>query len=52
MWPSQWPSVAKDQAPFSNVGNANGQTNKWLKDQGLLSVKKLWVHIRYPATAR
>ncbi|MHB8092712.1 MAG: group II intron reverse transcriptase/maturase [Syntrophales bacterium] len=29
-----------------------GMTNKWLKDQGLLSVKELWVHIHYPATAR
>jgi hypothetical protein len=25
-------------------------TNDWLKDQGLLSVKELWVHIHYPAT--
>jgi hypothetical protein len=29
-----------------------GMTNDWLKDQGLLSVKELWVHIHYPATAR
>jgi len=29
-----------------------GMTNKWLKDQGLLSVKELWVNIHYPATAR
>ncbi len=29
-----------------------GMTNKWLKEQGLLSVKKLWVNIHYPATAR
>jgi RNA-directed DNA polymerase len=27
-------------------------TNKWLKDQGLVSVKELWVNIHYPATAR
>ena len=27
-------------------------TNKWLKGQGLLSVKDLWVEIHYPATAR
>jgi RNA-directed DNA polymerase len=30
----------------------SGMTNKWLKDQGLLSVKELWVSIHYPATAR
>jgi RNA-directed DNA polymerase len=30
----------------------SGMTNKWLKDQGLLSVKDLWVKIHYPATAR
>ncbi|WP_456473596.1 group II intron maturase-specific domain-containing protein [Desulfolithobacter sp.] len=30
----------------------SGMTNKWLKDQGLLSVKDLWVHIHYPATVR
>jgi RNA-directed DNA polymerase len=29
-----------------------GMTNKWLKDQGLLSVKDLWVKLHYPATAR
>jgi len=29
-----------------------GMTNQWLKDQGLLSVKELWVKIHYPATAR
>lgn len=29
-----------------------GMTNQWLKDQGLLSVKELWVNIHYPATAR
>ena len=30
----------------------SGMTNKWLKDQGLLSVKELWVNIHSPATAR
>lgn len=30
----------------------SGMTNEWLKDQGLLSVKDLWVNIHYPATAR
>ena len=29
-----------------------GMTNQWLKDQGLVSVKELWVSIHYPATAR
>jgi len=29
-----------------------GLTNQCLKDQGLLSVKELWVKIHYPATAR
>jgi len=24
-----------------------GMTNQWLKDQGLLSVKELWVNIHY-----
>ena len=27
-----------------------GMTNQWLKEQGLLSVKELWVNIHYPAT--
>jgi len=27
-------------------------TNQWLLDQGLLSVKELWVNIQYPAEAR
>ncbi|MBM9512928.1 hypothetical protein [Desulfogranum marinum] len=30
----------------------SGMTNQWLKDQGLLSIKDLWVNIHYPATAR
>lgn len=29
-----------------------GMTNTWLKKQGLISVKELWVGIHYPATAR
>lgn len=29
-----------------------GMTNKWLEDTGLLSMKKLWSAIHYPATAR
>jgi hypothetical protein len=27
-----------------------GMTNQWLKDQGLVSVKELWVKTHYPAT--
>jgi RNA-directed DNA polymerase len=30
----------------------HGMTNKWLKGQGLVSVKELWVKHHYPATAR
>ena len=29
-----------------------GMTNTWLKNQGLLSIKEMWVNIHYPATAR
>ena len=29
-----------------------GMTNKWLGEQGLISVKEQWVKIHYPATAR
>jgi RNA-directed DNA polymerase len=34
------------------LATQTGMTNKWLKDQGLLSVKDLWVSIHYPAKAR
>jgi len=34
------------------LATQTGMTNKWLKDQGLLSVKELWVHMHYPAKAR
>jgi len=34
------------------MATQTGMTNQWLKDQGLLSVKELWVNIHYPATAR
>jgi RNA-directed DNA polymerase len=30
----------------------HGMTNKWLKDQGLISVKEQWVKLHYPAKAR
>lgn len=30
----------------------HGMTNQWLKAQGLISVKELWVKTHYPATAR
>ena len=30
----------------------SGMTNKWLSEQGLISVKEQWVKIHYPATAR
>ncbi|MEJ2201774.1 MAG: group II intron reverse transcriptase/maturase [Desulfuromonadaceae bacterium] len=30
----------------------SGMTNQWLQDQGLVSVKELWVKRHYPATAR
>jgi RNA-directed DNA polymerase len=30
----------------------SGMTNKWLGEQGLISVKEQWVKIHYPATAR
>ena len=28
-----------------------GMTNKWLSEQGLISVKEQWVKIHYPASA-
>jgi len=34
------------------LATQSGMTNQWLKDQGLLSIKDLWVNIHYPATAR
>ncbi len=34
------------------LATQTGMTNQWLADQGLLSVKELWVNIHYPATAR
>lgn len=34
------------------LATQTGMTNKWLKEQGLVSVKERWVNIHYPATAR
>jgi RNA-directed DNA polymerase len=34
------------------LATQTGMTNQWLKGQGLLSVKELWVNIHYPVTAR
>jgi RNA-directed DNA polymerase len=34
------------------LATQTGMTNKWLEEQGLVSVKERWVNIHYPATAR
>lgn len=34
------------------LATQTGMTNQWLKDQGLLSAKELWVNIHYPTTVR
>ena len=34
------------------LATQSGMTNEWLKNQGLVSVKDLWVNIHFPATAR
>ena len=34
------------------LATQTGMTNRWLQEQGLLSVKELWVNIHYPAKAR
>jgi RNA-directed DNA polymerase len=34
------------------LATQTGMTNKWLKAQGLLSVKEPWVNIHYPAQAQ
>ena len=34
------------------LATQTGMTNQWLKDQGFVLVKDLWVNIHYPATAR
>lgn len=34
------------------MATQSAMTNDWLKAQGLISIKELWVSIHYPATAR
>jgi len=34
------------------LATQSGMTNQWLKEQGVVSIKKIWVNIHYPATAR
>ena len=34
------------------MATQSAMTNGWLKEQGLISIKELWVSIHYPATAR
>lgn len=34
------------------LATQSGMTNQWLTDQGLVSIKKLWSEIHYPATGR
>jgi len=33
------------------LATQTGMTNQWLKEQGLVSIKKLWVDIHYSAQA-
>ncbi|MDP3098182.1 MAG: hypothetical protein Q8M86_09565 [Syntrophales bacterium] len=37
---------------FRTLATQTGMSYDWPKDQGLISVKELWVNIHYPATAR
>jgi len=30
----------------------SGMSNQWLMNQGLISIKQLWVNIHYPTTVR
>ena len=49
--PSQWPTKPQRTWRLSRtLATQTGMTNDWLKDQRLLSIKELWVHIHYPAT--
>ena len=34
------------------LASHHGMTNKWLREQGLVSIKDLWVKIQYPDTPR
>jgi RNA-directed DNA polymerase len=34
------------------LATQTGMTNQWLKEQGLIAIKDLWVNIHYPATTR
>lgn len=34
------------------LATQTGMTNKWLAEQGLVSIKERWIRIHYPATAR
>ena len=45
-------SVRKGLKEARTLATQTGMTNQWLKDQGLLSVKELWVNIHYPTTVR
>ncbi len=50
---SIWVKSRLDPITLSRtLATQTGMTNKWLKDQGLLSAKELRVNIHYPATAR
>jgi RNA-directed DNA polymerase len=35
-----------------SLAMTSSMSNQWLKDQGLVSVKELWVNIHYPVTTR
>ena len=47
--------ITQPQGPWHLSGTMaaqSGMTDKWLSEQGLISVKEQWVKIHYPATAR
>jgi hypothetical protein len=52
---SAWAGIRSRSGPWAmsrRLATHTGLTNQKLKEQGLLSVKDLWVKIHYPATAR
>jgi retron-type reverse transcriptase len=41
-----------DKRVLRTLATQTGMTNQWLREQGLISIKELWVNIHYPAKAR
>ena len=44
-------AIRESGLPMLTLATQTGMTNRWLEEQGLVSIQALWVSFHYPAKA-